>query len=442
MASATVEPATSTDEDTRAPAGSLRRPRERHASELVRIVLGVVVLSVASLPVRPDSIGRIETGVFDAINGLPDLLYPVLWLPMQLGSLSAVPIVIVVALVLKRRRLAVDAAVAGVAAWTLAKVVKDAFGRPRPGGLLEEVAFRGGEPTGFGFVSGHTSVAFALATVAVLYLPRRWRWRAFALAGVVGIARMFVGAHLPLDVVGGAALGWAIGALWRFAIGAPTGRPHPERLLDRLRAIGIDVSPGNLVPVDDGTTTAAVYRLRDVEGHGDLFAKVVSDRRQDRDVLHRWWLRGRSLLGSPLDKVEQRAFGSPLLQVEHEAMLLLKARSLEVCVPEVVHAGALDAELAVLVTAAVDGVRLDRHGDVTAELRDQLRHDLRRLHDARVVHGDIAADNLLVDDGRVWWTDFGEGRLQARSEDLANEEEALRQLLVDLAVDSRDGVPG
>jgi len=36
---------------------------------------------------------------------------------------------------------------------------------------------------------------------------------------------MYVGAHLPLDMVGGAALGVAVGALVRLLLGVPAGPP-------------------------------------------------------------------------------------------------------------------------------------------------------------------------------------------------------------------------
>jgi undecaprenyl-diphosphatase len=37
----------------------------------------------------------------------------------------------------------------------------------------------------------------------------------------VGLARVYVGAHLPLDVLGGAALGLVTGAVGRMAFEAP-----------------------------------------------------------------------------------------------------------------------------------------------------------------------------------------------------------------------------
>ena len=48
---------------------------------------GLVVLALSILKARAPSIGPAERQVFHAINGWPGWLYPILWLPMQLGNL-------------------------------------------------------------------------------------------------------------------------------------------------------------------------------------------------------------------------------------------------------------------------------------------------------------------------------------------------------------------
>jgi undecaprenyl-diphosphatase len=78
---------------------------------------------------------------------------------------------------------------------------------------------------GAGYVSGHTAVAFALATVVAPLVPRGWRWAPFALATVVGLSRIYFGAHLPLDVIGGAGLGLVCGVVaWAAGGMVPTRR--------------------------------------------------------------------------------------------------------------------------------------------------------------------------------------------------------------------------
>jgi membrane-associated phospholipid phosphatase len=126
----------------------------------------------------------------------------------------------------RRWRPTVGALVVGLIAWQLAKVVKDEVQRGRPVSVLDDYVERWGSPTdGLGFVSGHSAVAFALATVLSPYLRRPWRWTAYGVAAVVAIARIHVAAHFPLDTVGGAALGCLLGWCYHLAVGVPDDVP-------------------------------------------------------------------------------------------------------------------------------------------------------------------------------------------------------------------------
>src|SRR4029453_13412569 len=101
-------------------------------------------------------------------------------------------------------------------------------GGPRP--RWRGSKFFSGPPGALSCGWGHRAVAVALATVASPFLGRRARRVAWTLAGLVCVARIYVGSHLPLDVVGGAALGWAAGALVLLVFGAPSGHPSLERV--------------------------------------------------------------------------------------------------------------------------------------------------------------------------------------------------------------------
>lgn len=57
-----------------------------------------------------------------------------------------------------------------------------------------------------------------LTIVAWPYLSSGWRLSLAVLSGIVPFARMYVGVHLPLDVVGGSALGLAIGSAVNLSI--------------------------------------------------------------------------------------------------------------------------------------------------------------------------------------------------------------------------------
>jgi undecaprenyl-diphosphatase len=196
----------------------------RRPAHAVRFVVAVGLLVLTALPVRRNHVGPLETHIFHVVNGLPGVFYPVLWAIMQLGNVIAAGVAALLALLLRKVRLAVDLLLAGGGAWLLAKLVKQVIYRGRPPQLLQHVIIRGAPLSGHGYVSGHAATAAALATVAYPYLGKRTRILVIVLAAIVAFARVYVGAHLPLDVLGGAAMGWAIGSLVHLLFGAPPPR--------------------------------------------------------------------------------------------------------------------------------------------------------------------------------------------------------------------------
>jgi undecaprenyl-diphosphatase len=64
--------------------------------------------------------------------------------------------------------------------------------------------------SGSSFPSAHAAWFFALA-MTVWYANRKWGWWYFALATVMGIARIYAGVHWPFDIIGGAVIGIASG---------------------------------------------------------------------------------------------------------------------------------------------------------------------------------------------------------------------------------------
>jgi undecaprenyl-diphosphatase len=176
----------------------------------VRLVLGLAGLLGSGLPIDNDNVGPIERAAFRRVNELPDRLYHPAWLVMQAGTIGAVPVASGLAAAVGKRLSARRMLVSGTATWLLAKGVKRAYRRPRPTTLLATARTRGQEATGMGYVSGHAGVAVTLALAVWPELGARGRAAALVLASLVGASRVYVGAHLPLDVVGGAALGLAV----------------------------------------------------------------------------------------------------------------------------------------------------------------------------------------------------------------------------------------
>jgi glycosyltransferase 2 family protein len=138
----------------------------------VRFVVGLVGLALSGLAVRDHSIGPREAAAFRAVNRLPDLLFPPLWVVMQAGTAGAGPVAAAVACVFERPRLAARLALGGVGSWALSKVIKRLYRRPRPNALLNQTRTRGKDATGLGYVSGHAGVAVALGVAAYPELGR------------------------------------------------------------------------------------------------------------------------------------------------------------------------------------------------------------------------------------------------------------------------------
>lgn len=155
-----------------------------------------------------------EAGAVETVNGLPDAVGWPLRVVMQLGTLwVAVAVVAVVAWrTWARDRVPTLALVIAVAlGFRLDNVLKAVIERPRPPAVLDGLDVRD-HISGFAYPSGHTTMAAALAAALHPVLPRRWRPVAWALVLLVGLARLHVGVHWPLDIAGGLALGIAIGA--------------------------------------------------------------------------------------------------------------------------------------------------------------------------------------------------------------------------------------
>lgn len=177
-----------------------------------RLALGTAALVVTTALVHKDQVDEVEKKAFRIVNDLPDRIYRPVWLVMQLGALGAAPATGATALAAGNRQLAVRLIAAGSATWALSKVVKRLVGRPRPACLLPATHVRGTQATGLGYLSGHAGVAVALGIAALPHVGRSGRVLITGLIPAVGLARMYVGAHLPLDIAGGAALGLAVEA--------------------------------------------------------------------------------------------------------------------------------------------------------------------------------------------------------------------------------------
>ena len=183
--------------------------------QAIVIVAGLGLLVVSGLLVQ-DPPAAWEESLFRTLNELPHDVEPVLWVMQQMGSAIVMPFAAIVLWRMTRRWQPPVALLAAgfLLGWVGAKGIKAMVGRGRPGAIFDDAFLGFDVPTAeIGFPSGHAVLAFTLLAMFVPYLSKRGRIVAFGVAIGVGLTRVYVGAHFPLDVIGGAGYGVAIGAL-------------------------------------------------------------------------------------------------------------------------------------------------------------------------------------------------------------------------------------
>lgn len=154
-----------------------------------------------------------NAALFLTLNGWAAQTPPMLW--EWLTALGDTMTALCVVLMLARRRpdIVLAAMIAALVATLATHLVKDVLALPRPLAILGDAVNVIGENLRRGsFPSGHTATAFTLAAVLGVYLRSNLMLAGLVLAAaLIGASRIAVGAHWPLDVLGGALMGWCSG---------------------------------------------------------------------------------------------------------------------------------------------------------------------------------------------------------------------------------------
>lgn len=155
----------------------------------------------------------------------------------QLGSEQAYILLLLVAYLGVDARFGRRLAVVFLAGFQLNQYLKGVLDTPRPFELDPTVtpsAAARATALGSGFPSGHAQSSTTFWGLVAVHSRRRWvAAAAVAVAALVSFSRLYLGVHLPIDVLGGIAIGAAVAALgwpltawrgprpraWRLALG-------------------------------------------------------------------------------------------------------------------------------------------------------------------------------------------------------------------------------
>jgi membrane-associated phospholipid phosphatase len=201
--------------------------------------------AIAVLALLPFSDPARNQALFLALNHGAAHLPEVLWADLTVLGDTLVDLALLLLLLRRRPELVLAVLLASLPAALLSHAIKAGVDLARPYAVLGDQAHVIGLYLKAGsFPSGHTTSIFLLAAVLTGGLrSARFTVPIMAAALLVGYSRIAVGAHWPLDVLGGILCGWACGLLglyWARRVDW-SGRPTVQ-LVMRLLLIGCAVA--------------------------------------------------------------------------------------------------------------------------------------------------------------------------------------------------------
>jgi glycosyltransferase 2 family protein len=362
--------------------------RRRRGSDGVRLAAAVLALVCCLLVIRFDS--RVDRAIAQVIHPPPWSITWLVTVVYQAGSFGVAIVLVLLALAARRWEVARDIGLS--AAGTAAAC----------GILIVLLGSRGGRPAGIviddyymRFPVLQIALFAAVATAALPYLARGVQRLIEIFIALVALAAAVGGHGLPLNVLGSLAIGWGVVAVVRLVFGSPLGLPSAEDV--RLLLAELGVRADGVHPLKRQIWGVARYGATEMSGAdppGRLWIAVYGRDAADARLLSKagrfLWYRdsGPSLTITRLQ------------QVEHEAYLTLRAGRAGVAVPEVLEAGTAgpsrDALLVCRLPAGTVLADADA-ADVSDVTLDDLYRQLLALRRARIAHGAISGDAVLVD---------------------------------------------
>lgn len=167
----------------------------------------IIVFAVSVYVVRLYSATSWEQAGFSLVNDLSNRLYYPAAAFTALGSTWMAVATVGMTYLLRLYWLSWRLAFSIMIGYGAVYGVKVLIDRPRPENLLDSAITRTVEAWP-GLPSGHAMLITVIMLTLFPYLPRFWRWIFIpGVVAAVGLSRIYLGEHMPLDVIAGVAVG-------------------------------------------------------------------------------------------------------------------------------------------------------------------------------------------------------------------------------------------
>jgi len=170
-----------------------------------------IPLSVSALFIVVIFYADINRNLFYYFNQWPIYSGRLLWANLTIFGDTMVAAVLFLPWMKKRPDMVWSLLFAGILAFILSQGLKSILSVPRPLGVLDpdSIILIGPGHKHRSFPSGHATTIFTFSAVTILYIRKNlYKTLMFIFAFVVGLSRVVVGVHWPLDILGGLAAGW------------------------------------------------------------------------------------------------------------------------------------------------------------------------------------------------------------------------------------------
>jgi undecaprenyl-diphosphatase len=383
---------------------------KRSASDLLRfVVYGLTAVALLALTRwAENAVLGLESDVLELLNFLDppaervlEGTAEVLAVIVQLGVL-ATPIV------LRRYRLLAYVILGNLLASLAAGAAVEWLDREVPQKAVNELAKRAGVRLDEAFTPAALAALAASFVILAPFVGRRWRRAGAVILGVFVLLQLVLSVQLSGEVFFALAVGAATGCAVLLAFGRPDQHPTAAAIASSLAASGLTIT--GLDPTRITHRGERAYYATSADG-SRLFVKIISPEERSADILYRVYRYLRFKNAG-----DERPFSSLRRAVEHEALVALQARDVEVRTPRMRAISDVGTDSMLIAFDAVDAASLSTlaDDDITDDLLRRVWQLVAHLREHRIAHRNVKLANVLVDaHGDPWLVDFGFSEIAA-----------------------------